>query len=108
MATSAHDLTGKVLFVTGAGRGIGRGIAEIAAESGADVAINALTGRYVEELAARLDASSAGRVIPIVGDVTTSEVAQVAIETVLGDLGRIDVLVNNLGDAIAKPLVDLP
>jgi 3-oxoacyl-[acyl-carrier protein] reductase len=102
------DLSGKVLFVTGAGRGIGRGIAEVASESGADVAINALTGRYVEDLAARLAAESGRRVIPVIGDVTTPEGAQIAVEYVLGELGKIDILVNNLGDSIGKPLVTLP
>jgi NAD(P)-dependent dehydrogenase (short-subunit alcohol dehydrogenase family) len=37
-----HD-TGKVVFITGAGRGIGKGIAQLLAEAGADVALDALT-----------------------------------------------------------------
>lgn len=96
------------MFVTGAGRGIGRGIAEVAAESGADVAINALTPRYVEGLAERLAKETGQRVVPVVGDVTTPAGARAATAEVLSRLGRIDVLVNCLGDAIAKPLVTLP
>ena len=42
------DVTGKVVFITGAGRGIGKGIAQVLAESGADIALNALTPKYVE------------------------------------------------------------
>lgn len=105
---AANDLEGKVMFVTGAGRGIGRGIAEVAAAAGMDVAINALTPRYVDELAARLAGESGRRVIPVVGDVTTAEGAKAAVEAVLNELGDLDVLVNNLGDAIRKPLVSLP
>jgi NAD(P)-dependent dehydrogenase (short-subunit alcohol dehydrogenase family) len=108
MARSTHDLTGKIVFVTGAGRGIGRGIAEVAAECGADVAINALTGRYVNELAARIAEETGRRVIPILGDVTGAEGARTAVGEVIEAFGRIDVLVNNLGDAISKPLVALP
>lgn len=104
----SSDLSGKVMFVTGAGRGIGRGIAEVAAEAGCDVAINALTDRYVTDLAKRIASETKSRVIDVVGDVTTQEGAQAAVSQVLSSLGRIDVLVNNLGDAIAKPLVALP
>jgi NAD(P)-dependent dehydrogenase (short-subunit alcohol dehydrogenase family) len=104
----AADISGKVMFVTGAGRGIGRGVAEVAAESGADVAINALTPRHVEGLAERLAKETGQRVIPVVGDVTTPAGAVAATTSVIADLGRIDILVNCLGDAIAKPLSTQP
>jgi NAD(P)-dependent dehydrogenase (short-subunit alcohol dehydrogenase family) len=102
------DMTGKVVFVTGAGRGIGKGIAQVLAEAGADVALNALTTTYVESTAAEISAASGRRVIPIVADVTASDGVRGAIEQVLANFGRIDVLVNALGDAIRKPLVALP
>ena len=57
------DVTGKVVFITGAGRGIGKGIAQVLAESGADIALNALTPKYVEGTAAEIAAAS-GRVVP--------------------------------------------
>ena len=47
MMPAEYDITGKVVFITGAGRGIGKGIAQVLAEAGADVAINALTEKYV-------------------------------------------------------------
>jgi len=43
MMPPEYDITGKVVFITGAGRGIGKGIAQVLAEAGADVALNALT-----------------------------------------------------------------
>jgi NAD(P)-dependent dehydrogenase (short-subunit alcohol dehydrogenase family) len=102
------DVTGKVVFITGAGRGIGKGIAQVLAEAGADVAINALTPTYVTTTAAEIAAASGRRVIPIIADVTQPDEVSRAVDSVLATFGRIDVLVNALGDSIRKPLVTLP
>ena len=102
------DVTGKVVFITGAGRGIGKGIAEVLANAGADVALNALTPKYVEPAAAEIAAASGRRVVPIVADVTKPDGVRRAVDAVLATFGRIDVLVNALGDSIRKPLVTLP
>ncbi len=108
MMPAEYNITGKVVLVTGAGRGIGKGIAEVLAEAGADVAINALTPKYVTGLAADLAAKSGRRVVPVIADVMTADGAQSAIDQVIATFGRIDVLVNALGDSIRKPLVALP
>src|ERR1700677_3269746 len=103
-----YDVTGKVVFITGAGRGIGKGIAQVLAEDGADIALNALTPTYVNATAADIAASSGRRVVPVVADVTQPDTVRRAVEEVLHIFGRIDVLVNALGDSIRKPLVTLP
>ena len=64
MMPAEFDVTGKVVFITGAGRGIGKGIAQVLAEAGADVALNALTPKYVEGTAAQIAAASRRRVAP--------------------------------------------
>jgi NAD(P)-dependent dehydrogenase (short-subunit alcohol dehydrogenase family) len=102
------DITGKAVLITGAGRGIGRGIAEVLAEAGADIALNALTPRYVEAAAGEIAKASGRRVVSVIADVTNSEGARAAVERAIATLGRVDVLVNALGDAIRKPLVGLP
>jgi 2-deoxy-D-gluconate 3-dehydrogenase len=108
MMPAEFDITGKVVFITGAGRGIGKGIAQVLAEAGADIALNALTPTYVNATAAEIAAASGRRVVPVVADVTKPDTVRGAIDTVLATFGRIDVLVNALGDSIRKPLVKLP
>ena len=108
MMPAEFDVTGKVVFITGAGRGIGKGIAQVLAEAGADIALNALTPKYVEGTAAEIAAASGRRVVPVIADVTKADEVRRAVDSVLSTFGRIDVLVNALGDAIRKPLVALP
>jgi len=104
MLPKEYDIEGKVVFITGAGRGI----AQVLAEAGADIALNALTDRYVVNTAREIAEASGRKVLPILADVTKSAEVQQAVDTVLKEFGTIDVLVNNLGDAIRKPLVNLP
>jgi NAD(P)-dependent dehydrogenase (short-subunit alcohol dehydrogenase family) len=108
MLPAEYDVTDKVVFITGAARGIGKGIAQVLAEAGADVVLNALTNRYVGQTAADIAQASGRRVMPLMADVTNWDDVQRAVETILQEFGRIDVLINNLGDAIRKPLVALP
>lgn len=102
------DVTGRAVLITGAGRGIGKGIAQVLAEAGADVAINALTETHVVPLAAELAAATGRTVVPVIADVTAAAGAGRAVDEALAKLGRIDVLVNALGDSIRTPLVGLP
>jgi NAD(P)-dependent dehydrogenase (short-subunit alcohol dehydrogenase family) len=108
MLPSVYDVTDKVIFITGAGRGIGKGIAQVLAAAGADIVLNALTNRYVEDTAADIAKASGRRVMPLLADVTRWDDVQRAVDTILREFGRLDVLINNLGDAIRKPLVALP
>ena len=102
-------------LITGAGRGIGSGIAEVLAEAGALVALNALTSTFADATARAIrervqrragdgDAGRRGDVEVFTGDVTQTETADAVVQRVLDRFGRIDVLINNLGDAIMKPL----
>ena len=108
MMPAEFDITGKVAFITGAGRGIGKGIAQVLAEAGADIALNALTPKYVESTATQIASASGRRVVPVIADVTKMDDVRRAVDSVLATFGRIDILVNALGDSIRKPLVRLP
>ncbi|HLH77358.1 MAG TPA: SDR family oxidoreductase [Candidatus Binataceae bacterium] len=105
-----YSLAGKIALITGAGRGIGTGIAEVFAEAQATVIVNALTDRYLGPFAARLRERFAGtRIIALTGDATTSTGASRLIAQALEAAGGpLDILVNNLGDAIRGDLVPLP
>jgi NAD(P)-dependent dehydrogenase (short-subunit alcohol dehydrogenase family) len=108
MLPKEYEISGKVALITGAGRGIGRGIAEVLAEAGADIALNALTNRYVEKAAREIASASGRRVLPLLADVTKTEGAQKVLDVALKEFGHLDILVNCLGDAISHPLVKLP
>jgi NAD(P)-dependent dehydrogenase (short-subunit alcohol dehydrogenase family) len=108
MMPAEFDISGKVVFITGAGRGIGRGIAEVLAEAGADIALNALTPKFVEKAAADISVATGRRVVPVIADVTKADEVRRVVDSILTTFGRIDVLVNALGDSIRKPLVTLP
>lgn len=108
MLLKEYEIGGKVALITGAGRGIGRGIVEVLAEAGADIALNALTNRYVEDTAREIASASRRRVLPLLADITKTEDVQKLVDTVLAEFGHLDILVNCLGDAIRHPLVRLP
>ena len=90
------EFTDKVVLVTGAGRGIGRAIAEAFAARGAIVAANDLTPVNLD-LTARLIAEAGGRGKDYIFDVAAKMPVQAMVEQVLDDWGAIDILVNNAG-----------
>ena len=99
-------LTGKVAFVTGGGRGIGREIALKLAVNGADVAVAARTVEEIEATAAEcreLGVSAAA--VPL--DATDAEAWQQALRQVVTEFGYIDILVNNAGGGIFKTVTQM-
>lgn len=88
-------LENKVCLVTGAGRGIGRAIAERFASDGAVVYINDLTLGDMESWAAECASRNGTRVVPICFDVTDSSALKAGLMSVYKAEGRIDCVVNN-------------
>lgn len=90
-------LEGKIALITGASRGIGRGIAKAFAAQGADVAFTYLSS---VEKGQALEAELAAEGIRAKGyrsDASDFEQAQALVDEVIKDFGRIDILVNNAG-----------
>ncbi len=107
MLPREFEVKDKTVIVTGAARGIGKGIARVFAESGAKVMVTALTSRYLAPLAEEFEAAGTP-IVPVTADATDSADWRRTVDTALDAWGRVDVLINNLGDAIRKPLVPLP
>ena len=100
-----NRLTDKVAVVTGAGRGIGRGIALLLAEEGAAVVVNDIGGSVdgsgqsaspAEDVVATI-AAAGGRAVANSDSVADYTAAQNLIDTAVTEFGRIDILVNNAG-----------
>jgi L-rhamnose 1-dehydrogenase len=98
--TGGHNgglLAGKVAVVSGASKGIGRGLAVGLAQHGAAVAVNFKNDREGAEETARAILESGGEAVVIGADVSVPAQAAQLIEEAVERLGRIDVLVNNAG-----------
>lgn len=98
-------LDGRVALVTGGSKGIGRAIALALAGDGADVA---LAARGEEDLAAAAKEVEAlgRRALPVPTDVSDPEQVRALVDRTIGDLGGLDVLVNNAGGAPFLSTVD--
>jgi glucose 1-dehydrogenase/3-oxoacyl-[acyl-carrier protein] reductase len=100
-------LQGKIALITGASRGIGRGIAEVFTEEGADVAVNYIASeRSAEEVAAWVR-SKGQRAIAVKADVANRKEVEAMVDRVWNELGPIDVLVNNAGIETIVPFLEL-
>jgi NAD(P)-dependent dehydrogenase (short-subunit alcohol dehydrogenase family) len=101
------SLAGKSVVVTGAGKGIGRAIALVLAEAGADVAIAARTESDLDEVAGQIRGLGR-RSLVVPTDVSSSSEVDRMVQSVLDEFGQIDVLVNNAGFNLRLPLVPPP
>ncbi|KPK89372.1 MAG: hypothetical protein AMJ94_12285 [Deltaproteobacteria bacterium SM23_61] len=100
------NLKGKVAIVTGAGRGIGKAIAQALAGAHATVVVNDVDLGAAEEVARGIEASG-GKALPVKADVRNEEEINRMVEITVRKLGGIHVLVNNAGIILRKPAEEI-
>lgn len=101
MANIRFDFHGEDVLVTGASRGIGYGIAEAFARAGANLTVLAESDD-VFGAAHRLQEVGSGEVRAVKADITDKS----ALEDAIGEIGQVDVLVNNAGLELITPILD--
>src|SRR5437763_1372165 len=104
---SRPELTGKVAIVTGAGRGLGRSMAQALVEAGAAVTVAARTGTELDAFVDEVKAMG-GQALACPTDITDEIAVQRMVEATVQTFGRLDVLVNNSGILASTPLLDQP
>ncbi|WP_326953437.1 bifunctional aldolase/short-chain dehydrogenase [Amycolatopsis sp. NBC_01286] len=96
----AKPLAGRIALVTGAGSGIGKAIALRLAAEGACVTIADLNTSAAEEVASEIGG------LAVTADVTDADAVQAAVDATVLAFGGIDLVVNNAGLSISKPLLE--
>jgi NAD(P)-dependent dehydrogenase (short-subunit alcohol dehydrogenase family) len=99
------SLAGKKALVTGASRGLGKHFALVLAGAGADVALLARDRVALDQVAAEI-AKTGRRAAAVTGDVTQAESVRGAFDAAENSLGGIDILINNAGIAVSKPVLE--
>ena len=99
-------LSGKTAVITGASRGIGKGVALRFAAEGANIVLAARTKKALETLEEELSTSGA-KVLSVAGDITDLNDLENLRNTAVKRFGTVDILVNNAGVSVEKPFLEL-
>lgn len=98
---------GQVVLITGGGTGIGEGIARALAAHGADLAILSRKQEHLEPAAAKIIEATGRRCLTLAVDVRQPEQIEAATAQVVGELGRLDAVVNAAAGNFLCPSADL-
>lgn len=98
-------LTDQVAVVTGAGRGIGAAIAVAFADAGADVLISARTAEQLDAVAAQIR-ERGRRAVVVPADLNEIDQVESLAPCAVDELGRLDIVVNNVGGTMPRPFLD--
>jgi 7-alpha-hydroxysteroid dehydrogenase len=106
MILDRFRLTDRAAIVTGAGRGIGAATAVALAEAGADVVITARTEQQLRAVASQVEAAGRSAVV-VPADLNDLDVMAQLVEVATKAFGRLDIVVNNHGGWMPRPLLDV-
>jgi NAD(P)-dependent dehydrogenase (short-subunit alcohol dehydrogenase family) len=96
------QLSGRVAVVTGGGRGIGRAIALRYAREGANVVISSRTRSDLDAVVAQIAEAGGPEALAVVADASDRDDARRPVRDAMQKLGRVDVLVNNVGGSVGR------
>ncbi len=105
MVLDSFRLDGKVAIVTGSGKGLGKAMAIALAEAGADVAVTARSFDQVEQTAQEIE-KLGRKCLAVKTDVTKKEEVEALVQQTIDQFGGVDILINNVGMAIVKDLMN--
>jgi NAD(P)-dependent dehydrogenase (short-subunit alcohol dehydrogenase family) len=101
-----YDLDGQVVIITGASAGLGEQFVHAFAESGAYVVLAARRENLLKKIAEDVSSKYGVKVLPVTTDVSKESDIVNLVKTTVKEFGKVDVLVNNAGIYIVKPLVE--
>jgi NAD(P)-dependent dehydrogenase (short-subunit alcohol dehydrogenase family) len=99
-------LDGQVAIITGAGRGVGRGIATVLAEAGATIVCSARSKNEIDETVGLIE-TAGGKAIALTADVMKRDDLVKLTEDTMARFGKIDILINNAGGNEFRPFLEI-
>ena len=103
----AQPLAGKVAIVTGAGKNIGKSIAELLAADGAAVVVNGRGDRAIIEETAKELRAAGGQAMPYLADISKPDAVAAMVEAAVKEFGGVDIAVNNAGLRRQTPFLQM-
>ena len=104
-ALDRFRVDGRAAIVTGAGRGIGAATARVLADAGADVVLASRTAEQLEGVAKEIEAAGRRAVVAPM-DVNDNDSVASLVDRCIEAFGRVDIIVNNAGGTMPRPLLD--
>ncbi len=101
------DLSGRVALVTGGSKGLGKAMARVFAEAGANVVISSRHEDELQKAQAEIAEGTQAKVVYIVADMTHRQDVKKLASRALEEMGRVDILVNNAGSNVPQPIDEI-
>src|SRR5947209_20067461 len=103
----AQPLAGKVAIVTGAGKNIGKAIAEALAAHGAAIVVNGRGDEAIVEETAKEIRAAGGKAMPFLADVSKADQVAAMVDAAVTEFGGVDIAVNNAGLRRQTPFLQM-